>query len=115
MTCWRSGGRACVSAAAPSPWGVRSSPSPGGPAPDIASIVPPTLVLWGQGDRWFASDYGETLVSRIPRSALVLIPAAGHLLIQEQPGDVADAIHAFDEREATLAQPPAAISSVMPA
>ncbi len=86
-----------------------------GPAPDIASIVPPTLVLWGQGDRWFASDYGETLVSRIPRSALVLIPAAGHLLIQEQPGDIADAIHAFDEREATLAQPPAAISSVMPA
>ena len=85
-----------------------------GPAPDISSIVPPTLVLWGQGDRWFASDYGETLVSRIPRSELVLIPAAGHLLIQEQPGDVADAIYTFDQREAAKTQPPAAASNVIP-
>lgn len=44
----------------------------------LATINCPTLILWGDQDRWFPAINGEKLHSRIPNSRLQVIPNCGH-------------------------------------
>ena len=53
--------------------------------PRLNEIAAPTLILWGENDRFFPRSVGEILHRSMPASRLVLIPHAGHLPMWEQP------------------------------
>ncbi len=45
----------------------------------------PTLILWGEHDRWLRPEFGDALARQIPDARLRLVPSAGHLPLEEQP------------------------------
>jgi pimeloyl-ACP methyl ester carboxylesterase len=51
-------------------------------------VVAPTLVLWGDQDRWVPLALGRALAAGIPRSALLRVPDAGHSVQEEAPDEV---------------------------
>ena len=54
-------------------------------APRLGEIAAPTLILWGNNDRFFQPVVGEELHRSIPGSRFAVIPHAGHLPMWEQP------------------------------
>ena len=58
-------------------------------------IAVPTLVLWGEEDRFVRPDYGRAYAGRIPDSRFVSIAGAGHYPHIEQPGAFMDAVFSF--------------------
>ena len=58
----------------------------------------PTLVLWGEQDRFATPDYARRLAGLLPKAELQLIPGAGHYPHVEQSEKVASAIAAFAAR-----------------
>ncbi len=67
----------------------------------IHRIKAPTLLVWGASDGLVPLAYGELFQKLIPGSRLVVIPAAGHRPMQEQPQAFAQAVLDF------LGSPPA--------
>lgn len=65
-----------------------------------AGIDRPVLILWGAEDGWIPVDRGERLHHMIPGSSFHTIPNAGHLVIEERPGDLLDKIIPFLGNEA---------------
>ena len=57
--------------------------------PRYGEIIVPTLIAWGELDPWIPSECGRELADRIPHARLELLPDAGHLLQEEDPGRVA--------------------------
>jgi pimeloyl-ACP methyl ester carboxylesterase len=55
----------------------------------------PTLVLWGEQDRFAKPDYARSLASALPAAELTLIKGAGHYPEIEQSDAVIRAIDAF--------------------
>ena len=51
-----------------------------------------TLIAWGDSDKLIVPAYGEAFQSAIARSQLVRVAKAGHMLPQEQPAAVIDAL-----------------------
>jgi len=51
-------------------------------------IAAPTLVLWGEEDRWVPMGLGHALAAGITRSAFVSVPRAGHSVQEEAPDEV---------------------------
>jgi len=52
----------------------------------------PTLVLCGSGDLVTPPSYSVAIAAAVEHSDLVMVAGAGHSVILEQPGQVADAI-----------------------
>ena len=52
---------------------------------DPARIWQPTLILWGEHDRWLPLVHGETLARQISNAKLAVVRGAGHLPLEEQP------------------------------
>ena len=48
-------------------------------------IQQPTLILWGEHDRWLPLSEGEELARLIPNARLLAVRSAGHLPLEEQP------------------------------
>lgn len=61
----------------------------------VGTIRLPTLIICGEDDRLAPVKYGEDLHRQIAGSHLVVIPAAAHLVMLEQPRATNDAIAAF--------------------
>ncbi len=57
--------------------------------PLYARVAAPTLVVWGEDDRWIPAQRGHELARRIPGARLELLPAAGHLVQEDQPEELA--------------------------
>lgn len=55
----------------------------------------PTLVVWGEADRFAKPSYGRSLASALPAAELMLIQGAGHYPEIEQPDATIRAIDAF--------------------
>ena len=55
----------------------------------------PTLVVWGEADRFARPSYGQSLASALPKAELTLIPGAGHYPEIEQADATIRAIDAF--------------------
>lgn len=55
----------------------------------------PTLVLWGDADRFAKPSYGQSLAAALPAAELKLIPGAGHYPGIEQSEATIHAIDAF--------------------
>jgi pimeloyl-ACP methyl ester carboxylesterase len=50
---------------------------------DPGKIHVPTLIVWGEEDRWVDSGFGERLQATIPGSRLVRLPGVGRLVPEE--------------------------------
>jgi pimeloyl-ACP methyl ester carboxylesterase len=57
--------------------------------PPYGRIAVPTLVVWGERDRWIPAQRGRELARRIPGARLELLPTAGHLVPEEEPEEPA--------------------------
>ena len=55
----------------------------------------PTLVLWGEADKFARPDYAQSLVSALPNAELMVIRGAGHYPEIEQSQAVIRAIDSF--------------------
>jgi pimeloyl-ACP methyl ester carboxylesterase len=58
-------------------------------------IAAPTLVLWGEEDRWIPIALGRLTASQIPRSAFLSVRHAGHAVHEEAPDEVNRLLIAF--------------------
>jgi pimeloyl-ACP methyl ester carboxylesterase len=45
----------------------------------------PTLLLWGEADRWVPVTVGRAMASELPHSAFVTLPHVGHAMAEEAP------------------------------
>lgn len=61
----------------------------------LAEVTCPTLVVCGEEDRMTPPKYGRYLAEGITGAELRLFPKAGHMVMLEKPGAVADEIRAF--------------------
>ncbi|TAK13609.1 MAG: alpha/beta hydrolase [Anaerolineae bacterium] len=64
----------------------------------LGGIAVPTLVLCGAEDRMTPPRLSEQLAEAIPGAALVKVPGAGHMVMQEQPTAVASALETLFKR-----------------
>ncbi len=48
-------------------------------------IGAPTLLLWGEQDRWVPVAVGRAMARELPRSAFVTLPHVGHAVAEEAP------------------------------
>jgi len=55
----------------------------------------PTLVLWGEGDRFAPIAVGEALAAELPKASFKSVPEAGHLPQIERPAAVVAALREF--------------------
>lgn len=60
-----------------------------------ARVDRPALILWGREDTWIPLKQGEALHDMIPGSILRVIEDAGHLVVEEPPQRLMEAIHPF--------------------
>jgi len=61
----------------------------------LGAIAQPTLVLWGEQDRWFPVADGERLAQALPNSQFKVIPNCGHQAAADCPDAVNQAILSF--------------------
>jgi pimeloyl-ACP methyl ester carboxylesterase len=54
----------------------------------LGALQTPTLVVWGEADRWIPLRDGSQLGREIPRAAFVVVPRAGHNAPEESPTEV---------------------------
>jgi pimeloyl-ACP methyl ester carboxylesterase len=61
----------------------------------LGSISQPTLVLCGADDQMTPLRFSQFLSSSIPEARLEVIPGAGHMVMLEKPGQVAESLFSF--------------------
>ena len=64
-------------------------------AAELGRIAAPTLLIWGEWDRWLPREEEDQLAVAIPRARVVVYPATGHSPNWERPERVADDLDAF--------------------
>lgn len=52
---------------------------------DFATITAPTLLMWGDEDRWVPTELAQLWLANIPNSRLVTYPDVGHAPMEEIP------------------------------
>jgi pimeloyl-ACP methyl ester carboxylesterase len=62
---------------------------------DLRVIGKPALIIWGEKDQQMPLKLAQRLHRNIPESRLVIIPAAGHMVLFDAPGAVASALVDF--------------------
>jgi pimeloyl-ACP methyl ester carboxylesterase len=62
---------------------------------DLANVQAPTLVIWGEEDRWVDSRLPERLVNAIPDARLLRLPGVGRLIPEESPEQLAELLLKF--------------------
>ncbi len=61
----------------------------------LAELTMPVRILWGAEDQWQPVHYAERLRDDIPGAELVVVPDAGHFLMEDAPGRVVHEIRDF--------------------
>jgi pimeloyl-ACP methyl ester carboxylesterase len=61
----------------------------------LGTLTMPVRIVWGEGDQWQPRGYAERLSSDIPDADLVVVPEAGHFVMEDAPGRVAREISDF--------------------
>jgi pimeloyl-ACP methyl ester carboxylesterase len=59
---------------------------------DLAAVVAPTLVVWGDADRWLDRELADRLVAAVPGARLLRLPNLGRLVPEEDPERLATLI-----------------------
>jgi pimeloyl-ACP methyl ester carboxylesterase len=64
--------------------------------PDLRQFDHPTLLVWAQDDPHFGPQWGQRLCNDIPGAKrLDILPATGHLLMEERPDEFAARVRSF--------------------
>lgn len=63
--------------------------------PKYGGITRPVLIAWGEEDEWIPIETGRRLHEAIPGSSFVPIPKAGHLVQEDEPDALLEAIEEF--------------------
>jgi len=63
--------------------------------PALQQSTTPKLLIWGEDDGFQKVEYAERFASEIPHTTLVRIPDAGHIPMENAPGQVARALIDF--------------------
>jgi len=66
---------------------------------ELRALRVPTLILWGERDRFVPASHGRRAAALVPHSEFRIIPRAGHSPNWEAPDDVAAAMVSFLQRE----------------
>ncbi|NIO11345.1 MAG: alpha/beta fold hydrolase, partial [Deltaproteobacteria bacterium] len=61
----------------------------------LAQIGQPSVVVTGAEDRLTPPRYAQFLADTLPDARLHLIPATGHMVMLEKPGEVAGLLKSF--------------------
>jgi len=61
----------------------------------LGSLQTPTLILWGNADRWIALRDGSRFARELPRSEFVVLDRTGHDAPEESPDQVNPLLLAF--------------------
>jgi pimeloyl-ACP methyl ester carboxylesterase len=61
----------------------------------LGEITVPTLVLWGDRDRWLDPAIADRLAAAIPGAVRATVPEAGHFAAEDAPHGVAQALLRF--------------------
>jgi non-heme chloroperoxidase len=64
-------------------------------AAELGRIAAPTLLIWGEWDRWLPREEEDQLAAAIPGARVVVYPATGHSPNWERPERVAADLDAF--------------------
>jgi 2-hydroxymuconate-semialdehyde hydrolase len=64
-------------------------------SPRLAATAIPTLIIWGEHDTVLDPESGRTLAGALPDSDFVLVEDTGHLVPEESPFVLADAMLPF--------------------
>ncbi|MFJ4518197.1 alpha/beta fold hydrolase [Streptomyces sp. NPDC088816] len=70
---------------------------------DTAALDLPVLAVAGRDDRFAPPEDAAVLAEALPRGRLCLLDGCGHFPMAEQPGEFADAVHAFVSESVTSA------------
>ncbi len=63
----------------------------------VEEVTAPTLVIWGEEDRYTPVELAERWVQDLPCSRLVVLPGVGHLAMEEAPERSLEAVRPFLE------------------
>jgi pimeloyl-ACP methyl ester carboxylesterase len=77
-------------------------------------IQAPTLLLWGEEDRWIPPALGRLMASEIPRSAVLTVAHAGHNVAEEAPDEVSRLLIQFLKQGVPRAPPDLALGTPGP-
>ncbi len=77
----------------------------------LRAVRAPSLIIWGEGDRLFASSHAARLQGELPGSLLHVLPDCGHAPAEERPDEVLRLVLPFlaagAERRPTIVAVPA--------
>jgi pimeloyl-ACP methyl ester carboxylesterase len=62
---------------------------------DLQKLSMPVRILWGEEDEWQPTSYARRLRRDIPNSELVVVPEAGHFLMEDAPERVTAELSGF--------------------
>lgn len=65
------------------------------PADQLRSIAQPTLIVWGEKERFYPLAHAEMAAKIIPNAQLCVIPGAGHIPFFDQPQAAGEAVIRF--------------------
>ncbi|HEX4599904.1 MAG TPA: alpha/beta fold hydrolase [Gemmatimonadales bacterium] len=74
-------------------------------------VQAPTLLLWGEEDRWVPPALGRLMATQIPRSAVLTVAHAGHAVAEEAPDQVNRLLIKFLKEGVPRAPPDLALGS----
>jgi pimeloyl-ACP methyl ester carboxylesterase len=63
--------------------------------PLLGSIGAPVQIVWGEEDGWLDPSQAKILAEKIPNAEMHLIPKAGHFVMEDAPGEVAEVLAGF--------------------
>jgi len=75
---------------------------------NLSEILSPTLILWGDRDRWFPLAHGEQLQQRLPNSRLEILENCGHDAIACASEQIEQKVQQFLKEQVT---PPASMTT----
>ncbi|MGB1216762.1 MAG: alpha/beta fold hydrolase [Saprospiraceae bacterium] len=61
----------------------------------LKGLETPTLIIWGEEDRWLPVENAHRFLNLIPRSRLVIYENTGHIPMEEEPEDTAAEVRRF--------------------
>jgi len=67
----------------------------------LGDITVPTLVIWGDRDRFFPAEHGRRTAAAIPAAEFLLLEGCGHITPAERPDEVAAALVTVSSRVAS--------------
>jgi pimeloyl-ACP methyl ester carboxylesterase len=69
--------------------------------PRLNSIGAPVQVVWGEEDSWLDPSQGKLLAEKIPNAEMHLVSNAGHFVMEDAPGKVAEVLSSFFSGDGT--------------